>query len=535
MVEETIGHCLGQTSGYKVEVKYSISDFYGLVKCHKPEWPIRPIITGYNHMVVGAEDYLRPILEPLLKECSFLVDSQKSFQARFLVEKDKFIESEHELFSFDIVSMFTNVNITRTVSYILDMIFQNPEKFLKQEKDSKGYDLPIPTREEFQVFILGVLKDYSFFKTQIGTYKQIRGVQMGSTIAPLIANIFIGCLERSVIKKLIDQGLIISWTRFADDNLAIIRKGSHDTILNAINSWDQNIKYTSAFFLENKLTFLSCTIFLKDGALEFQTYRKAGINTVINNYKKSIMPRRYLISSIFTALNHSKHSCSNDDLFIADLPILKDIFLRNGYPEKIINEKFANFLCSPEKPPQPEVSFTFCIDYTNSKIEYYLRDLLGRIKKFIPNLYVRFAYKTLTTEQIYKKDSKAEYSKLDSCNLIYKFLCTCSKCYVGRTKCTLKIRANQHKQFSRAKKTYYHIHRCPVYVKKLLAYEKEHIPPKSTQTFIKGVRDKFYMSHFKIQQKCGSFSDLCDAESYFIRINLPKLNEQIVHKNFTLF
>ena len=144
-------------------------------------------------------------------------------------------------------------------------------------------------------------------------------------------------------------------------------------------------------------------------------------------------------------------------------------------------------------------------------------------------------YKTLTTEQIYKKDSKAEYSKLDSCNLIYKFLCTCSKCYVGRTKCTLKIRANQHKQFSRAKKTYYHIHRCPVYVKKLLAYEKEHIPPKSTQTFIKGVRDKFYMSHFKIQQKCGSFSDLCDAESYFIRINLPKLNEQIVHKNFTLF
>jgi hypothetical protein len=30
-----------------------------------------------------------------------------------------------------------------------------------------------------------------------------------------------------------------------------------------------------------------------------------------------------------------------------------------------------------------------------------------------------------------------------------------------------------------------HIHRCPVYVKELIYYEKLHIPPKSTQTFIK--------------------------------------------------
>jgi hypothetical protein len=116
------------------------------------------------------------------------------------------------------------------------------------------------------------------------------------------------------------------------------------------------------------------------------------------------------------------------------------------------------------------------------------------------------------------------------------YYCTWSKCYVGRTKCTLQKRANEHKQFSRAKKVYYHIHQCPVCVEKLLEYEKLHIPPKSTQTFIKKVRDKFYMSHFKIQQKnFRSYEDLCNSESYFIRINQPFLNEQIVHTNFTLF
>ena len=93
----------------------------------------------------------------------------------------------------------------------------------------------------------------------------------------------------------------------------------------------------------------------------------------MNNYKKSVICRRYLISNIFTALNHSKQSCSNEDLFLEDLPVFKQIFLRNGYPEKTVDEKFFQFLCSPEKPEQPEVSFTLCLDYTSSKIEYYLR------------------------------------------------------------------------------------------------------------------------------------------------------------------
>jgi hypothetical protein len=119
MLEDTIRHCLGQTNSYLVEPKYSISQFYGLLKCHKPEWPNRPIITGYNHLAKGAEDYLRPILEPLLEDCSYLVNSQKSFQARFLIEKEKFNVIEHDLVTFDIVSMYTNVNITRTISHIL--------------------------------------------------------------------------------------------------------------------------------------------------------------------------------------------------------------------------------------------------------------------------------------------------------------------------------------------------------------------------------------------------------------------------------
>jgi hypothetical protein len=52
----------------------------------------------------------------------------------------------------------------------------------------------------------------------------LKGLQMGSSLAPLISNIFVGFLEREVVKKLIKTGSVISWTRYADDCVAIIKK-----------------------------------------------------------------------------------------------------------------------------------------------------------------------------------------------------------------------------------------------------------------------------------------------------------------------
>ena len=224
--------------------------------------------------------------------------------------------------------------------------------------------------------------------------------------------------------------------------------------------------YTSEKLVNNEINFLSCTIFIQNDKIEFKTYRKSGLNTITSNYQKSVMSKRYLKSNIFTSLHHSSYSSSTQELFLQDMPNIKEIFLRNGYPENIINEKFAIFLCSPEKPEQPEISMTFCINYTSPQIEYFLRILMNRIKAFIPTFHVRFAYKSLKFRNIFVKYSKPPYSKLETCFLCYKFKCTCNSCYVGRTKRVLRARAENHRTFSYAKKTYYHINRCPVYVKK---------------------------------------------------------------------
>ena len=321
--------------------------------------------------------------------------------------------------------MYPSVNITRTISYILKVVFKNSKSFFKPEKNKKGYTLPIPTREEFKLFLLAILKDFNIFDSQIGTFKQLKDLQMGNTLALLISNLFIGCLESEVIKKLIKRGVIISWTRYADDTITIIKKGSYDTVFKAINSWDQDVNYTGEKMTENEIKFLSCTIFIQKGSIEFKTFRKS--QTIMSNYRHSVMSKRYLNNNIITQLNHSENSCSNEDIFLQDLPDLKEILLRNEYPESIIVQKIFDFLCNPEKPPKPEISFTLSISYTSPKIEFYVYELLNRIKNFLPNFYVRCAYKSIKIGVTFIRDGKPAISKLNSCNCIYQFKCPCLK------------------------------------------------------------------------------------------------------------
>ena len=106
--------------------------------------------------------------------------------------------------------MYPNINITEVVNYIIIEVFRNAKVYLTPEKDSKGYTLPIPTKAEFKLFLLSILKDFNLFTSQVGTFRQFKGLQMRTSVALLISNIFIGGLERTVIKKLIKVGSVVS-------------------------------------------------------------------------------------------------------------------------------------------------------------------------------------------------------------------------------------------------------------------------------------------------------------------------------------
>ena len=67
---------------------------------------------------------------------------------------------------------------------------------------------------------------------------------MGSPCSPVVANIYMEYFEnRALGLELPILFTIDSWLRYVDDVLTIVKKGTHDSLLNHLNSIDPSIKF----------------------------------------------------------------------------------------------------------------------------------------------------------------------------------------------------------------------------------------------------------------------------------------------------
>jgi hypothetical protein len=84
---------------------------------------------------------------------------------------------------------------------------------------------------------------------------------------------------------------IMTNIRYADVCLVVAKKGSLNLIFDKVNKWDKNIKFSYEFMVENKLTFLSSTIFLTENTFEFRPSRKNGLDTNLQITTKPQFPK----------------------------------------------------------------------------------------------------------------------------------------------------------------------------------------------------------------------------------------------------
>ena len=419
----------------------------------------------------------------------------------------------------------------------MNEVFKAPEKFFF-EKDKLGKLLPAPSRENFRKFLHGTLNNFNIFRSHVGVYSQKQGVKMGSPLSSLFADLFLGMLEGTIIVNLERQGHIFKWLRYADDCVVIAKKGSFDHILEKVNNWDKNIFFSHEKMVDNEVTFLSSTIFLMNGSFEFKPSRKNGADAIITNFQKATISEKYLISNIFTMLHHSQNSSSNHDILLNDMEnSLKQILLRNCYPLKTIKSNFTKFLQNGPKPKPPDVTFTLSIPYTSKGIDYHLQKLIRQIKNVIPDFHVRLAYKSVKLANLFSADAKPKnVDEIETTNCVYHFKCLCLSHYVGMTARTIKTRATEHRNPSKAKGIYYHIHSCPNYLTRLAEFENTNFRPSDGVRARIKMRDKFFMQHFRVLQKSfGSYFDRRKSEAISIRILRPDLNDQNDHRSFTLF
>ena len=104
------------------------------------------------------------------------------------------------------------------------------------------------------------------------TYLQVDGVAMGSLLGPVLANIFMVEIERNIIPILSND--ISLWKRYVDDTICFIKLTFINKVLETLNSYHTNIKFTIETETENKSSCLDVLLIRNNSLISTKVSRK---------------------------------------------------------------------------------------------------------------------------------------------------------------------------------------------------------------------------------------------------------------------
>ena len=121
-------------------------------------------------------------------------------------------------------------------------------------------------------------------------YNQIDGVAMGSPLAPVLANIFMGFHESKWLNEY-NLNKPKFYLRYVDDILAAFENEKDSlSFLNFLNNRHPSIKFTIEKQINHYIAFLDVFISgINDQNLTLQTYHKLTCTRLLLNFKRFIM------------------------------------------------------------------------------------------------------------------------------------------------------------------------------------------------------------------------------------------------------
>ena len=177
---------------------------YGTPKMHKfsssDSFPkLRPIVSSIGTFNYNLARFLCDLLSPLVPNDYSCKDTFSFSQIKNANLSKKF------LVSYDVTSLFTNIPLQETIDIAINLLFNhNP-------------NLNITRKELKKLFLFATSKTHFIFNSKF--YNQIDGVAMGSPLAPVLANIFMGFHESKWLNEY-NLNKPKFYLRYVDDILA---------------------------------------------------------------------------------------------------------------------------------------------------------------------------------------------------------------------------------------------------------------------------------------------------------------------------
>ena len=159
--------------------------FYSLPKIHKPDTPLRPIVSSCGPVTYGVAKELTKILKPLVGKSPHHINSTQDF-----VEQVKHITLPPGecLSSYHVSALFTLVPVDPALNIIKDLL----------EKDHSLKERTVLTASNIILLLEFCLKN-TYFSFQDQFYEQVEGTAMGSPVSPIVANLYMEYLEQKAL------------------------------------------------------------------------------------------------------------------------------------------------------------------------------------------------------------------------------------------------------------------------------------------------------------------------------------------------
>jgi len=451
--------------------------FYLLPKIHKEpaNWskpfqipPGRPIVSDCSSETYRSAEFIDYYLNPLAtKHQSYIKDTYD------FIEKVKKlnIPTNAILFTIDVDSLYTNIDIQEGIQSIRNIFF-------------KFHDKKRPDKEILQLLEINLTKNDFEFDGQY--FLQIKGTAMGKKFAPAYADIFMAEWETAALEKCDKKPL--HYYRYLDDIWGIWTYSQDDfnTFLDILNNHNSSIKLKSTTD-NNSIDFLDTTTFkgpnfTHNNQLDIKVYFK-DTDTHALLFKTSFHPKHTFAGLIKSQLLRFHRICTQTEDFKHATKVLYLSLSTRGYSRTFLRSCFKTFLQS--NPIQVSTALPFVTTYSPStvtlvgKIKHHfkthfinnnpendyriiaafrkntnLRDHLVRAKVqprevdkcFSKNSYFRqqtWVHNT-QTQKVFKIPPRASVS---SKNCVYVIVCKiCGMKYVGETGRTIHLRFQGHRQ-----------------------------------------------------------------------------------------
>lgn len=247
-----------------IENENHVANLYALIKTHKKDAPPRPIVNTRNTPGYLAATIVTQILTKVRD-----IKKYNVLNSRMACEKlqNTTIAPDEKFYSFDIVSMFTNIPVDRTIEAI--------------KKRQSRLDLD----DEQLNLIIDVVKFVCLTSTEImfnnKTYKQIRGLRMGSALSPILADFVVEDMLDSAFRKIDRPVLLI---KYVDDIMAVIEEEKAEEMLTALNQMDPHIKFEIEKELDHRINYLDVTIINEGWQPKTKWYQKHISSGTFLNY-----------------------------------------------------------------------------------------------------------------------------------------------------------------------------------------------------------------------------------------------------------